>query len=127
MLAQDFNPYSAPVHDISPLPPLSSYGGLTAHCVQRGWLTRTIILSGRINAEIKYLGWTAGESVLVDGVLVGKCYSLYFSAVSPRIDFALDFNGVRHSGTVLARAPFIHLCKLKSFSLIVDGELLYCE
>ncbi len=128
MFASDHNPYAAPrLHQDSAIRIGKLDLTLRPICVKRGWLTRTIVLTGDIDATVRYLGWTAGESVYVNDILVGKCLKFYLTAVAPRIDFSIESQGLIYSASILARASYFQLFRLTKFKLIVDDQLVYEE
>ena len=128
MFASDDNPYASPLAHLDSVRSFTSSNlKLQATCEQRSWLGRTIVLTGDVNARIRYLGWTPGESVYVDDVLVGKCKTFYITAVAPRIDFNFQSHGKFHSASVMARASYLRLFRLVAFKLVIDDHLVYEE
>ena len=120
------NPYAPPQNDQSRSVGLGTPDGVvSAQCVQQGWLTRTLLLSGRIQAEVRYLGWTPGERVYVNRVFAGRTRGIYFTVVGPRIDFSIDYDGRRYPATITAEASLLRMLRLVKFSLFINDDLVY--
>ena len=88
----DPNPYAPPrlIADARGRAELHPGGDVDATCIYRGWLSRRILLSGRINAEVRYEGWGFGERVFVNDRPVAKTSPWDLHNVAPHIDFSID-------------------------------------
>jgi hypothetical protein len=105
--------------------PDAPVGQLNARCIQKGWLSRTIEISGSLTATIHYNGWAPGESVYVNNVFTAKFKGVYISAVAPRIDFSINGPHGAVPAAVLASASYLRLLRLVNFKLIVAGRVVY--
>jgi hypothetical protein len=98
--------------------------------VYREWWTRTLVLSGDVEAAIRYDGRGFGEAVYVDGVLRGHSYPLLWTMkiVAPQVKFTLPgkdrvVQALVEVGATLLPWRF----GIYRFRLTVDDEMLYDE
>ncbi|GEM_PF-1931188 len=86
---------------------------------------RTVVLSGHIDAEIRYESWGNGERVYVNGQLAARSSPWHIHFVAPHIDFEIDCMGNRVAASVDVRVSLI--LRITRFTLAVDGEAVYSE
>jgi len=98
--------------------------------VYREWWTRTLVLSGDVEATIRYDGRGYGEAVYVDGVLRGHSspWAWTMRLVSPQVKFTLPGKDGAIPALVEAAATFLPWrFGIYRFRLTVDDEMLYEE
>ena len=122
------NPYEPP-----PIAAESACGieinGVMATCVRRGWISRTIRLTGTVQAEVRYEGGGFGERVFVDGTLSARTPFFTSSGdnVTPHIDFAIATATGEISAAIDVSARLIHLLRISSFKLTLYDSVVYEE
>ena len=92
--------------------------------------TRTLVLSGDVEATIRYDGRGFGEAVYVDGVLRGHSYPLLWTMkiVAPRVKFTLPGKDRVVPALVEVGATLLPWrFGIYRFRLTVDDEMLYDE
>jgi hypothetical protein len=105
----EINPYAPPQHDSAaqwPLLPPDQWPALQFHVVSITGigLDRRVTLTGAVEAEVHYDGWTPpSETVRVNGMVRGRGNPWDFALVSPQVEFTIDGDDCRPEST-FARA-----------------------
>lgn len=132
MSGTTFDPYQ---------PPLAAFpvhGGTTwidgqavsTECIQRGWLNRTIAVSGAVAAVIRYEGRGFGEHVYVNNVHVASTSMLewrVWNIVSPRVDFRFEDGEMLYKGRIDVQGSWTQLLNLAHFILSINDVVVYEE
>ena len=123
---QDINPYAPP----AVAKPYASIGivsnvNIVARCPRRRWASRTLLLNGDLEAELTYLTWTPGESVLLNGKKIAKARGHYIAAVCPRIEFALPIGDRVIPTVIFAKASYLQLLRILDFRLVIADQVVY--
>lgn len=125
MFDDEQNPYASP--KFSPLQVLA--GDVSALCKHRGWCSRTIVLEGLVDAEVRYDGMGFGERVYVNGRLAAKTrfFTHYLDNVTPHVDFSIDSPDGRVDAALDVRASLFDLLRITKFVLSISGCVVYAE
>ena len=125
------NPYRSPQTYSENDASLSQIGlpGVVAQCVNRGWISRSVKLSGVIEAVIRYNGGAVGERVYVDGVLAARppFFTSSVAMVAPHVDFTLLAHDREIPAAIDVKVGLLNLLRISRFSLTVDGAVVYSE
>lgn len=124
------NPYAPPLAptDAKARPVSRDTESLRADCVRRTWLTRTIRLSGRVEADVRYDAKGTGERVYVNDSLVAETSPFYlWHNVAPEVDFAIETTQRSVPVSLDVRVSILQLLRITCFQLRVDGRLVYHE
>lgn len=103
--------------------------GAVATCVRHGWISRTIRLTGTVQAEVRYEGGGFGERVFVDGSLSARTpfFTGSSHSVTPHIDFVIATATGEIPAAIDVRARLIHLLRISSFTLRLYDSVVYEE
>ena len=128
------NPYASPAlldEPLKPLLPAEHWPLLRIQVgdAQRYAMRRTVVLTGDIDAEIRYDGWVPNELVLVNGCRRFSGGTTIFGIVSPFILFELETPSFRVPARVDVAATFSlrTFLRLWRFSLSVAGHAVYSD
>lgn len=129
MMQHDSNPYAPPLlFDGSRRPPEHHPGrDLIATCIRRGWISRAVLLSGWLDAEIRYEGGGFGERVFVNDQLAARSSAFHTHCVAPRIDFTINCEDCEVAASIEVEVSILHLLQIAKFTLTVDGNVVYSE
>jgi hypothetical protein len=131
----EINPYAPPQHltrpDLPVLPP-ELWGQVRCYAtgVSGRGLVRIVRISGTVEAEIHYDGWTPpSENIYVNGILKGRGNPWDLSLVSPKVEFLIDGPGYAIPSQIDAQAGLSlrTLFGLRRFQLTIAGQVVHCE
>ena len=91
----------------------------------RGWWTQRVVLSGSINAEIKYDPIGNGETVYVDNQILLTTSPFGWALVQPHIEFYLESLGFLVPASIDVKASFFLAFRTTMFRLNVAGKTVY--
>ena len=131
----EINPYAPPQHLTQPeLPVLPPERWNEVRCYASGvsgrGLVRTVRVTGTVEAEIHYDGWTPpSENIYVNGVLKGRGNPWDISLVSPTVEFLIDGPGYAIPARIDAQAGLSlwTLFGLRRFRLTIAGQVVHSE
>lgn len=126
-MENDPNPYASPQAFSGPCGWFQGHssGEVHAECIHRSWMSRTVLLSGKIEAEIRYEAWGNGERVFVNNQLAARSSIWHIRFVAPHIDFEIDCEDSEVVASIDVRVSLI--LRITTFTLTVNGTVVYSE
>jgi len=123
------NPYQPPASktEVQLTPCFVDGVPVHAHCLKRSWFGRTIQLTGGIDARVRYQAAGSGERVFVNDMHVASSSPWHLTVVAPKIDFLIACRGNSLPATITVYAAWFQLLRVVSFSLSVNGTVVYKE
>lgn len=135
MAEHEFNPYAAP----SPSPSAFAGDGVSARTASglsitaymtKTWTTRTVTLTGDINAVLRYESGGFGERVFVNDIAAGRSdpWENHFpNCVTPTLSFTVPSPLGDLSARIDVYVSILRCLRLIKFRLTLDGTVLISE
>src|SRR5262245_51871676 len=129
MFDDNQNPYASPklLNDRHFATVKLGTGEIRVSCKYRSWWSRTIVLEGLVNAEIRYESWGVGERVYVNGQLAARTplFTPHMELVTPHIDFEIDSPAGNLDAAIDVRASYTLLGRITKFVCTVSDCVVY--